>query len=413
MKKVVTYLIKAVLLALGYLIPRNRRKIVFGAWCGWSYSDNPRYLFEFLFDKPEWRIVWVGGDSVRANLPILPRNASYCRMGSLRSVFHLLSAGTWIFSHSVGDLTLLPLWGRCLIIDTGHGAALKRLGVLKPSHSSGKETAKCCLSTKRSPLMRMRDRMLNKKIFQVAPSLFYWRMIFDGYPGMFQTAAMLFGSPTLDYIIKNKSNSNYKAILKAEIAQRFSLPQDKKWIVYAPTFRWTVHKNFTFLNLDNARRNRLDSVLEKKNAIIVEKLHPGVIKNGTSGHVGSVYSINGVTARSLSPHALWLAADMLISDYSSCVIDFHMQDKPVIHYAYDLDYYVTEDSGLIHNLDDVKFGPIVKTIDDLVSTLDGDWASFRNIKGILIRDVIEHEDGHSCEKYLEFIEQRHGLSAMP
>lgn len=400
------------LLVAGYVFPRDKRKIVFGAWCGWSYTDNPRYLFEFFFDKPEWQIVWVGGDSVRDNMPILPRNATYCKMGSLRAVFHLLRAGTWIFSHSVSDLTLLPLWGRCLLIDTGHGAALKRLGVLKPSDSTRKGAITCPLPMGRSLSKWIHDKMLYKKIFQVAPSQFFGKMILDGYPGMFQTPALLFGSPTLDYIIKNKSNSNYKAILKAEIEQRFSLPQGKKWIVYAPTFRWTVDKNFSFLDLDDARRNRLDSVLEKKDAIIVEKLHPGVIRNGTSGHEGRIYSINGVTARSMSPHALWLVADMLISDYSSCVIDFHMQGKPVIHFAYDLDYYAAEDSGLIHNLEDVKFGPIVKNVDDLVDTLDGDWTSYSQVKGIQICDVIEYEDGHSCEKYLEFIEQRHRLSVI-
>ena len=74
-------LIDLFFLALGHVFPRFRNKIVFGAWHGTSYSDNPKFLFEFLFKHPEFRIVWIGNRSVAKTLPPVPED--------FRSAYHV------------------------------------------------------------------------------------------------------------------------------------------------------------------------------------------------------------------------------------------------------------------------------------------------------------------------------------
>ena len=55
------------------------------------------------------------------------------------------------------------------------------------------------------------------------------------------------------------------------------------------------------------------------------------------------------------------AADMLITDYSSCFFDYLITNRPIIHYLYDYDYYVKEDRGVYYDVMDVVAGDTPKT----------------------------------------------------
>ncbi len=67
---------------------------------------------------------------------------------------------------------------------------------------------------------------------------------------------------------------------------------------------------------------------------------------------------------------LYGAADALISDYSSCLVDFMLTGKPVVSFAYDLDRYSTEERGLFYDLDEVLPGPVCRDFGDLSAALD-------------------------------------------
>ena len=68
---------------------------------------------------------------------------------------------------------------------------------------------------------------------------------------------------------------------------------------------------------------------------------------------------------------LYRAADALLSDYSSCLIDFTLTGRPVISFAYDLDRYASEERGLFYDLDDVLPGPVCRTFEELTAALNG------------------------------------------
>jgi CDP-glycerol glycerophosphotransferase (TagB/SpsB family) len=67
---------------------------------------------------------------------------------------------------------------------------------------------------------------------------------------------------------------------------------------------------------------------------------------------------------------LYRAADVLISDYSSCLVDFLMTGRRVISFAYDHDRYTSQERGLLYELESVLPGPVCRTFDDLVTALD-------------------------------------------
>ena len=106
------------------------------------------------------------------------------------------------------------------------------------------------------------------------PSKLQGENTIKSFPGLFQEPFLPFGSTTLDFIIHEKANIRLIKALRKKFAMLFNLPLDKKWIVYAPTFRHTTSVNFSFRSLPIDKSNRLYEILTKNNAIIIEKLHP-------------------------------------------------------------------------------------------------------------------------------------------
>lgn len=387
-------LINLAFLALGRLFPRSRTKIVFGAWHGNSYADNPKYLFEFFFKHPEFRIIWIGNKPVAKTLPALPSNASFAVRHSPIGLWHALTAKTWVFSHSPNDIALVAVWGNSLQIDTCHGVALKQVGEMCPDW--------------KKPQAGILAGWLRNPSYLAMPSEWQSQNTLAGFPGLFKSPTLPFGSTTLDFILANKDNAAFVASLRQKFATAFGLPSDRKWIVYAPTFRHLSEKNYSFRDASAAERANLDAVLDTIGAVIVEKLHPNRISGQTPESDGHVFSIAGPAAKTIEPHELWLAADAIVSDYSSCVVPFFLQGKPVFHFVYDYDYYTKEDTGLVADLDDIRFGVVAKTFDELCDALSR-FDEARNQCGKRARDLIEYEDGHSCEKYLDFIQTRHRI----
>jgi len=64
----------------------------------------------------------------------------------------------------------------------------------------------------------------------------------------------------------------------------------------------------------------------------------------------------------------------LITDYSSCFIDFMLTDKPMISFAYDLDHYAEVERGLFYELEHVFPGPVCRDFTALEQALENSLA---------------------------------------
>jgi CDP-glycerol glycerophosphotransferase len=103
---------------------------------------------------------------------------------------------------------------------------------------------------------------------------------------------------------------------------------------------------------------------------------------------------------------LYLAADVLVTDYSSVMFDFALTGKPIVYYAYDLDRFRDEIRGFYFDLLPVAPGPVARTEEELVESLlliederhaaryADAYARFRSTYGGL-------EDGHATDRVLE------------
>jgi CDP-glycerol glycerophosphotransferase len=68
---------------------------------------------------------------------------------------------------------------------------------------------------------------------------------------------------------------------------------------------------------------------------------------------------------------LYLAADLLVTDYSSTMFDFAITGKPILYFTYDLAYFRDELRGFYFDLAEVAPAPLLETSKDLVDAIAG------------------------------------------
>jgi CDP-glycerol glycerophosphotransferase len=107
-------------------------------------------------------------------------------------------------------------------------------------------------------------------------------------------------------------------------------------------------------------------------------------------------------------HELYLAADAMITDYSSTMFDFAITGKPLLFFAYDLDSYRDSLRGFYFDLEPLAPGPILTTSQEVIGAL-------RDLPGLQqryaepyaeFRRLFAHlEDGHAADR-LQWLHDR-------
>lgn len=114
----------------------------------------------------------------------------------------------------------------------------------------------------------------------------------------------------------------------------------------------------------------LNSVLERTDSAIVEKMHFAEAvpsSDGSQSEMTRIFALGGQTE--VCTQELLLATDLLITDYSGCYVDFLVLNRPILHFAYDREYYEGSDRGLYFDLDEVAGGPVVTSFQDLCEAI--------------------------------------------
>ena len=112
------------------------------------------------------------------------------------------------------------------------------------------------------------------------------------------------------------------------------LPLDKKIILYAPTWRDSIDKGSSYSLKPPIDINKWEKEL-KNDYILLLRTHAyttdllGVEFNDFCRNFSDYPKIND----------LFKIADILISDYSACIADFSILERPIICFAYDYNEY--------------------------------------------------------------------------
>ena len=103
---------------------------------------------------------------------------------------------------------------------------------------------------------------------------------------------------------------------------------------------------------------------------------------------------------------LYLASDVLITDYSSVFFDYALLRRPIVFYAYDLGNYRDRLRGFYLDYPGDLPGPVVTTEDDLYDTLDdldGVRARYADRYDAFLARFAPHDDGHAAARVVDAV----------
>ena len=204
------------------------------------------------------------------------------------------------------------------------------------------------------------------------------------------------GSPRNDFLIG--SNDQKKVQMKLHLG----IPLDKKVLLFAPTFRESVYESgiHQFEKLDFLK---LSEVLTKQfngEWCFVFRVHHEVMKEINAYGYRSKYEKNLIIDGNLHDDMAeyLLTADVLLTDYSSCMFDFALTKRPVFLLTLDKERYCNDERGLYMSMDQLPF-PYAMEPEELYRNIAEYDSELSKYKIELFLDKIgNREDGKSSER---------------
>ena len=146
---------------------------------------------------------------------------------------------------------------------------------------------------------------------------------------------------------------------KAAVYSVCPAAENKKIILYAPTFRGRVAKAESPDCLDIPAMKR---ALGDEYVLLI-KHHPFVKQPPVVPEDCADFAMD--VTKSLEIDQLLCASDVCVSDYSSLIFEYSLFERPMIFFAYDLDDYF-DWRGFYYNYDELPPGPVVKETEEII-----------------------------------------------
>ncbi|MFE7649539.1 bifunctional glycosyltransferase/CDP-glycerol:glycerophosphate glycerophosphotransferase [Streptomyces phaeoluteigriseus] len=190
----------------------------------------------------------------------------------------------------------------------------------------------------------------------------------------------------------------------ARVRRELGVPEGKTAVLYAPTHR--DHRTGFDAGLD------LEAFCEAAGEDVVVLLRAHYFYDrGVRRGSGRIID---VTAHR-SSEDVCLAADVLVTDYSSIMFDYANLDRPIVVYADDWDVY-TETRGVYFDLMAAPPGPVARTPEELARVFaDGsyDSAASRSLRNIFRARFCQFDDGRAAERVVRRVLLGEPAEAIP
>lgn len=277
-------------------------KILFISFGGKGYGCNPKYIAdELIRQKTPYELVWLLRN-MEDEIPEPIRKAPFSGLKGIREV----ATAKVIIINTKNDLRLIKKKGQ-YVIQTWHG-----------SYSS-KILEKNAIST--LPPQYIRESIRNSS--QTDLFLSNSRTLSEEYRSAFWCDCEILecGFPRNDILF------NWDRKIPARVREELGIPKNAGIVLYAPTFRDDFSVDAYSIN-SQAVLNALNSTGGDWYLII--RMHPNVSSFQKLFDYGT-HVLNGTSYPDMQ--RLLLAADILITDYSSTVFEFAVLEKPSYIYA--------------------------------------------------------------------------------
>jgi len=341
---------------------------------GKSYSDSPKYIYEYLCKNypGKYRFIWVVNRGTK-----IPYNPTKVKRFSIRYCYYLARCKYDVFN------VRQPEWMRKregnVFLETWHGTPLKKL-VFDQEEVMGASPLYKAQFYKQS---RVWDYLIAANHF--SSEAFRSAFLFD-------KEMLEYGYPRNDIL-----HSGDKDKLAADLKKKLRIPEGKKTILYAPTWRddeYYGRGEYKFalkLDLRMLKKELGDEyvVLLRTHYFIADSLDV----TGLEDFAFNVSKYDDISE-------LYLISDILITDYSSVFFDFANLKRPILFYTYDLDKYRDMLRGFYMDIQTEVPGPLLFTneeVVDAVRSIDDITVEYQEKYDGFYERFCGLEDGHAAE----------------
>ncbi|GAA0692531.1 hypothetical protein GCM10010193_53840 [Kitasatospora atroaurantiaca] len=316
--------------------------VLYNVALGGQYAGSPRAVHEELVRRgAPLRHLWTS-DDMQADLP---QTAEAVRHWSPEWFEALATAKYIVTSTHLPDF--FERRPGQVVLQTWHGTPLKRIG-----HDFEK------VWFTDAEYLKHLDREVPQWSLLVSGNRFSTPVLRRAF--RYQGEILESGYPRNDVLFAADREKTAE-----QVRERLGLPEGKKVVLYAPTFREDRRRPQDGYQLDL----RLDlaaaqAALGEDQVLLVRghEVMCGQIPGAGNGYIWDVGTYPDMAD-------LLLIADVLVTDYSSSMFDFANTGRPMLFFTYDLEHYRDNLRGFTFDFESEAPGPLLGSSEELVGAL--------------------------------------------
>ncbi|MYS88338.1 MULTISPECIES: CDP-glycerol glycerophosphotransferase family protein [Streptomyces] len=352
--------------------PVNPHLAVFSAYWNRGVACNPAAIAAKLAElAPQIHPVWV---VTGENAALLPPGTDHVVPGS-RRYWEVLATAKYLVNN-VNFPNAVVKRPDAIHLQTHHGTPLKRMGIDQMAYPAAAQGL---------DFQALLER-IDKWDYSVSANSHTTRMWERAYPSHY--VSLDHGYPRND-VYYTAGSEDIRAV-----RDRLGIAPGRRAVLYAPTHRdyeagWTPRLDLAAL----ADRLGEDTVLLVRGHYFYGGAASPLTNLRRTGRIIDVSSYDPV-------EELCLAADALVTDYSSIMFDYANLDRPIVIHADDWETYRTT-RGVYFDLMAEAPGPVARTQEQLTEILTTEaWRDegAAKARAVFRRRFCEYDDGRAAER---------------
>lgn len=297
----------------------------------------------------------------------------------IKGIYHLATSRVVFIDNYFGFLSAANFKKSVTCVQLWHAnGAIKQFGLKDPS-------------------IQFRSQRAHKRFLRVYDQFHRVVVGSDEMVGIFELAfgldrerMLTTGIPRTDIFFNQEKMTEVSEYVKSI----YEIPNDKKVIMYAPTFRdQQLRRHSIKLNIKKFYEELKDDY------VLLLRLHPAILRQYHNNYPDFIIDVSSYSDMN---HLLFIS-DYLITDYSSIPFEYALLNRPMIFYPYDLDEY-SETRGFWEDYEELVPGPIAKNTNELIDLLKRNEFDLEVVKDFSQR-WNRYNDGEASQKLVETIYQ--------
>ena len=323
-----------------FIKPTNNR-ILISCSAGEHFNGNSKQLFKVLVEQNRDVYFISRSKSIYQELGSVYNNRivfSY----SIKALKVFVSSRIVFITHGVYDTyPFTPFRTNNIVINLWHGFPFKAIGAKMDRLSND----------------QINDflEVYSKTDYMISSSETETEILCESF-GLSKEQIIQTGYPRYDILLEPQNN----------LLGKLNLPQNKKTLLYAPTFRDAT--DLILFPFEDFNFNELNDFLIKEDILLLIRLHRND-RHKINGKIQFNERIVYLDQEMLEEvNEVLPSVDLLITDYSGIFMDYAVLKRPMIFIPYDIEEY-TADRGMNINLIEEYPGDVVETFSQFKSTV--------------------------------------------